>query len=467
MMHSTQFCDSCGAAISDQTVTCPACGEIQTRVHALPALSTNKRKQPLPGTLLMTRYRIIEQVGEGGFGVVYKAQDRKRGRVVAIKQITLAALSPREIIDATDSYNRETTILPRLEHRNLPHLYDHFTDPEHWYIVMEYIEGQTLEEALAEAKDGRLPLKQVLKIARDLCDVLAYLHSQQPAIIFRDVKPGNIMLTRYGHVYLIDFGIARRYRAEQKRDTGALGSPGYAAPEQYGSSQSNTRTDIYGLGATLQTLLTGKEPTEGADIDTEAELPGTLKTLIRQMLEHNPDLRPHSMARVKEELETVKQEFTKQNKQRVSPFAWLAVLWALLYIPARNILFPGSISTLWFFILLIGVVGSILYSFYKEIQISPQPLRNKEMLQVINKSMQPIWKSLIYPFFWISLVGETNQQISFPNNLAFFLIWLGIYIFIATSLQKVPEWLRILQKKLSWKQQKQVTPPPPQMSQKP
>ncbi|TMD48166.1 MAG: serine/threonine protein kinase [Chloroflexi bacterium] len=259
------------------------------------------------GSLLAGRYRILAKVGEGGFGVVYKARDiQLRHRLVAIKQIDLGALSPRQVIEATDSYNREVSMLSRLNHRNLPHIYDHFTDPTHWYVVMQYIEGETLEDYLKRAKGGHLPLKQVRAIGVQLSKVLYYLHAQTPSIIFRDVKPANIMRTRRGRLYLIDFGIARHFNPDKKRDTGPLGSPGYAAPEQYGRAQSTAQTDIYGLGVTLQTLLTGKEP-----LDDEPATPPTgkphpasrqLQQLLDQMQVTEAFWRPHNMWDVKKRL---------------------------------------------------------------------------------------------------------------------------------------------------------------------
>ncbi len=173
------------------------------------------------GTLLAGRYRILARIGEGGFGTVYKARDRhQHGKLVAIKEINMATLSPQEKIEVTDSFNREITLLSRLEHKHLPRIHTQYTDPEHWYIVMDYIEGQTLEELLARFPKGRLPLNQVAKIGIALCDVLSHLHNQSPSIIYRDVKPSNIMLTPWGRLYLIDFGIARRYRPGQPRDPG-------------------------------------------------------------------------------------------------------------------------------------------------------------------------------------------------------------------------------------------------------
>lgn len=260
-----------------------------------------------PGKLLAGRYRLLARIGEGGFGTVYQARDqRKHGALVAIKAISMEALSAQEKIEATDSFNREIMVLSQLRHTSLPRLFDQFTDADHWYLVMEYIEGQTLEDLLASShsKKRGLPIRQVVWIGCLLCDVLSYLHEQDPPIIFRDVKPGNIMLAFWGRIYLIDFGIARRYRPGQRRDTGTLGSPGYAAPEQYGSGQTTALTDIYGLGATLQTLLTGKEPLEIRlhGLPPDLHLPAPLQELIRSMLDPDPGRRPQQLDEVKEVL---------------------------------------------------------------------------------------------------------------------------------------------------------------------
>jgi serine/threonine protein kinase len=252
----------------------------------------------------------VREIGKGGFGVVYLARDMKRRRrLVAVKQINIGKLSARESIDATDSYNREVTLLSKLRHRRLPRLYDHFTDPEHWYLVLSYIEGQTLDVYLQQ--QGRpLPLQKVIDIGMQVCDVLNYLHNQQPPIIFRDVKPANIMQTPRGHIYLIDFGIARQFSPARIKDTGPLGSPGYAAPEQYGRTQTTIQTDIYGLGATLQTLATGKEPLE---LQGDEPFPGLnsrlrqrFQHLVDQMLERESHKRPRSVLEVKARLEALK-----------------------------------------------------------------------------------------------------------------------------------------------------------------
>lgn len=283
-------------------------GAVAFKLAEPEAASIDSMASPLsPSFLLAERYQIIERIGEGGFGIVYKARDTKNHqRLVAVKQINLDQLSPREIIQATDSYNREVTFHPSLVHRNIPCVYDHFTDPRHWYLVMEYIQGETLEEYLKRVPGGKLPLKMVLTIGIQLCDVLHYLHKTH-GIIFRDVKPANIMRTRHGRLYLIDFGIARRHVPGKVRDTTPLGSPGYAAPEQYGTAQSSERTDIYGLGATLLTLLNGIDLSEDVQGQTTPashypHFPGKLQILLDQMLARDVDQRPAHIGIVKRRL---------------------------------------------------------------------------------------------------------------------------------------------------------------------
>jgi hypothetical protein len=315
------FCNECGAANAIYAVRCFACDQL------LPVGAASESPQqsasliqsgPItaalsgPDFLRSKGYTIIREVGQGGFGVVYQARDRwQTNRTVAIKQINIGQLSAREIIDATDSYNREVLLLSALKHEHLPRIHDHFTDAGHWYLVMDFIEGQTIEEYLNTMPDKKLPLKEAIDIGIQLCSVLHYLHTQNPPIIFRDVKPPNIMRTPQGRIYLIDFGIARRFTPGQAKDTGPLGSPGYAAPEQYGLAQTTARTDIYGLGATLQTLLMGKDPLDLQDegtagqvqLQVQQQLPAKLQTLLDQMMAKEIGQRPKSVEVVKERLE--------------------------------------------------------------------------------------------------------------------------------------------------------------------
>lgn len=366
-MSATSFCDACGAALADSIEICPNCGKVQQTPAAQPSI----QPKALPvGFLLKKRYRIIKQIGAGGFGLVYQAEDThlfatrlRATSLVAIKQITLATLSAQQMIEVTASYNREIMLLPSLQHSNIPSLYDHFTDPEHWYIVLEYVAGQTLEEILASAPEGHLSVERTLRIGMELCTVLDYLHTQTPPIIFRDVKPANVMFTRHGKVYLIDFGIARRYRDGQRRDTVPLGSPGYAAPEQYGKAQTTRQTDIYGLGATLQTLLTGKEPWEIRspgmlpDLSIPIELRIELQKLLAKMLEPDLDHRPVRIITVRESLKNIHDTYYPS----FAPTAWLMGSWTLFWLILSLILAQPSFNITQWFTLYIGIRASFYF----------------------------------------------------------------------------------------------------------
>src|SRR5215472_5519607 len=213
-------------------------------------------------TLLHKRYMIMRTIGHGGMAAVYQAKDSKHDTICAIKEMSLSSVPPYEHAQAIQNFLAEATILSRLNHPNLPAFTDFFTEDSRHFLVMEYIEGGTLEDLL-EHNDASFSERRVLGWARQLCDVLEYLHSQQPPVIFRDMKPGNIMLRRDGRIKLIDFGIARIFRHSGSRDTQMLGTPGFAPPEQYGISQTDERSDIYSLAMTLFQLMTNAVGEDG------------------------------------------------------------------------------------------------------------------------------------------------------------------------------------------------------------
>src|SRR6266568_2697690 len=313
MITPTLFCDRCGTANRAQAVFCAACGQ---RLHTplVGSMSNSLTGLLVQHHMLKQRYRIINQIGRGGFGAVYKAMDIQFGnRLVAIKEMSQSSLDLQELTKAVDAFKREALLLAVLTHPNLPRIYEQFPDAGRWYLVMDFIEGQTLEARLDNASGATsqpqgLPLQKVLVIGIQLCTVLDYLHTRQPPIIFRDLKPANVMLTSHEHVYLIDFGIARHFKPGQARDTIAFGSPGYAAPEQYGRMQTTPRSDIYSLGATLHHMLTGQDPShtpfQFAPLRSQLG-PDRLKTLLTQMLEMEASKRPDSMATVKQELQDI------------------------------------------------------------------------------------------------------------------------------------------------------------------
>ena len=301
------YCTNCGTANVQQAKFCFGCGHALqsgalTASSSLTGLLTHNQE-------LNRRYRIIKQVGKGGFGAVYMAADLPFGnRVVAIKEMSQSGLSQQDLIEATNAFTREALMLASLSHPNLPRIYEQFTESGRWYLVMEFIEGETLEEYASKAPHGYLPLNETLDIGIQLCTVLDYLHTRFPPIIFRDLKPANVMRTPNGHLYLIDFGIARHFKPGQTADTIALGSPGYAAREQYSKAQAQTtpRSDIYSLGATLHQLITGDDPSlmpfQFAPLRRQP-VPVGLETLIMQMVELDARDRPSSMSYVKQELQ--------------------------------------------------------------------------------------------------------------------------------------------------------------------
>jgi eukaryotic-like serine/threonine-protein kinase len=209
------------------------------------------------GTLLHKRYRIVEILGQGGMGSVYRAVDENLGVEVAVK----------DNLFTTEEYARqfrlEAVILASLRHPNLPRVTDHFVIGEQGqYLVMDYIEGEDLRQRME--RQGVLSEEDAILIGAAMCDALQYLHTRKPPIVHRDVKPGNVKITPEGHVYLVDFGLAKMVRGNQATTTGARAmTPGYSPPEQYGTARTDPRSDIYSLGATLYAALTGVIPEDG------------------------------------------------------------------------------------------------------------------------------------------------------------------------------------------------------------
>ena len=248
-------CTRCGAMNRPAARFCSGCGAILSQAAPVGAAS------PLAvSAVVQGRYRVLNLLGRGGMGAVYLVEDaRVFGKRWALKELLDALLPPADRAQAIQQFEIEAKMLVRLSHPNLPAIVDYFSEGGRQYLVMEYIDGETLEAVLAKAASF-LPEAQVTAWAMQLCDVLAYLHSQKPPVIFRDLKPDNIMLTQAGVIKLIDFGIARSFRQGQTKDTQIMGTPGFAAPEQYGSGQTDARSDIFSLGATLHRLLTCHDP---------------------------------------------------------------------------------------------------------------------------------------------------------------------------------------------------------------
>lgn len=214
------------------------------------------------GTVIDDKYKILSKVGQGGMSVVYLALNERANKTWAVKEVRKDGR--RDFSTVKQRLITETEILKSLRHKYLPSIVDVIEDEDVFILVMDYIEGKSLMEFLREGVSGEdrsMAVRDVLCWGTQLCEVLYYLHTRQEPIVYRDMKPSNIMLKPDGEISLIDFGTARIFKEGNVDDTTCLGTPGYAAPEQYGGhGQSCPQSDIYGLGATLHHLITGRNP---------------------------------------------------------------------------------------------------------------------------------------------------------------------------------------------------------------
>lgn len=212
-----------------------------------------------PGAILQSRYKITKLIGQGGMGAIYLADDtRFSNRVCVIKEMLDHFTDEEQRAIATSNFLREADMLSSMHHEGIPEVYDRFSEGNRHYLVMEYIQGIDLEQKLEQASEP-FDEKSVLNWAIQICDILSYLHNQKPPIIYRDMKPANIILTKSGKIYMVDFGIARFFNPIKKGTM--VGTQGYAPPEQY-RGLMEPRSDIFALGATMHHLLTSRDPQE-------------------------------------------------------------------------------------------------------------------------------------------------------------------------------------------------------------
>lgn len=256
------------------------------------------------GTVLQGRYRIVDTLGRGGFGAVYRCEDlRLPGKRWALKE--LVCPDPAIATEARKNFEREAHMLSALRHRTLPVIVDYFSEGESTYLLMEEVEGQTLARLVEQ--EGPATEGEALRWALEIARVLDYLHQQRPPVIFRDLKPENVMITEDRHVKLIDFGLARHFDPGKRRDTEAMGSVGYAPPEVWEDvGQTDARSDVYSLGATLYFVLTGKPPSPVYGTHKLGPYrPGIspeLETLVLRCMEPDPAKRFGSAAELIREL---------------------------------------------------------------------------------------------------------------------------------------------------------------------
>lgn len=277
------------------------------------------------GALVDGKYKILNKVGQGGMSVVYLAMNEKANKQWAVKEVRKDGVLDFESVK--QGLVAETDILKKLSHPNLPSIIDVIDTDESFIIIMDYIQGNSLNKALEEF--GAQPQENVIEWAKQLCDVLGYLHSRQPPIIYRDMKPANIMLKPDGNVTLIDFGTAREFKEKNLADTTCLGTVGYAAPEQFGGmGQTDARTDIYCLGATLYHLVTGMNPCEPPyEIkpirEINPNLSSGLERIIQKCTQRDPNDRYQSAAEMMYALEhynEIDDIYRKKQKKKLWGF---------------------------------------------------------------------------------------------------------------------------------------------------
>lgn len=263
---ATRICPQCGASVLPGDLYCGECGTRMLNTASPspgPTAGRSVGTSPIgelpPGTTLQNRYEIVKRVGGGGMGNVYKAQDRNLDYALrAVKEMMEMFSDPAQRDKAVEDFRREAKLLASLKHPAIPIIYDHFIEGGRYYLVMEFIRGGDLATR-QRLLSGRVPEMTVTMWAIQVCDVLDYLHRRQPPIIYRDLKPANLMVdTESNQVMLIDFGIARTVAPQQLGVT-AIGTMGYAPPELF-SGKVDPRSDIYSLGATMFHLLTGADP---------------------------------------------------------------------------------------------------------------------------------------------------------------------------------------------------------------
>lgn len=278
------------------------------------------------GSLVDGKYKILSEIGHGGMSVVYMAINEKANKTWAVKEVRKDGRMDFNIV--RQGLMAEIDTLKRLKHPYLPSIVDVIEDDETFIIVMDYVEGRSLDKILEE--HGVQQESVVVEWAKQLCDVLGYLHSRTPAIIYRDMKPANVMLKPDGTVTLIDFGTAKNYEINYGETTG-IGTIGYAAPEQYigsGLGRTDARTDIYCLGMTLYHLLTGQDPCRNLISDTSIRavnpaLSRGLDSIIRKCTAHQPEDRYQSCEELMYDLENyeiLEPLYKKKQKRKFSIF---------------------------------------------------------------------------------------------------------------------------------------------------
>lgn len=287
------------------------------------------------GTVIDGKYEVLREIGRGGMSVVYLAMDTHLNKQWAVKEIRKKGSGKNDEI-VVNSLLAEANMMKRLDHPALPRIVDIIDNGVTIYVVMDYIEGESLDKILLEY--GAQPEEKVINWAMQIADALSYLHGQKPPIIYRDMKPANVMLKPEGNIKIIDFGIAREYKEQNLADTTVLGTKGYAPPEQY-SGQTDPRSDIFALGMTMHHLLTGVDPRNGEAYapvrQWNPELSEGIEIIIDRCVQPASENRYQSCADLIYDLEhpeLITKGFKRKQKQRLASFLVAAILSVVMLI---------------------------------------------------------------------------------------------------------------------------------------
>lgn len=252
-----KYCAECGTPIKPAHTNPNQKVDTASAVKSKKSFSNDAPSLLAPNTILQNRYQITKLIGQGGMGAIYLAADlRFSNRVAVIKEMLDHFNDPEQRQIATSNFEREAEMLASLTHPGIPQVYDRFNEGNRHYLVMEYIDGEDLEHRLLK-QDKPFEEPQILDWTMQICEILNYLHGLNPPVIYRDMKPANLIVNRSNQIYIVDFGIARHFNPVKKGTM--IGTQGYAPPEQY-RGQVEPRSDIYALGATIHHLLSARDP---------------------------------------------------------------------------------------------------------------------------------------------------------------------------------------------------------------
>jgi len=342
------------------------------------------------GQILKDRYRIKAVLGKGAYGTVYLSEDLTIQQVEwAIKEIDEISLSREEAAEAIERFKHEADTLRKLNHPGIPKVVEFFSQGRCHYLVMEYIEGKNFED-YCRGVDRYLAPEEILPWMIKLCDILEYLHTQSPPIIFRDIKPANIIITSGGRIKLVDFGISRFFDPQKTSDTQQLGTPGFCAPEQYGISQSDARSDIYSVGATMYHILSEQDVSKFNFSfpplrHYNTKVPGKLDRIVLKCLNRNAGLRYQSAKELGDALAGFKAS-TEAAGRRSSIINGIMTVFDVL-------MSRGAVFVIFLFLLIAFL--SILSDFLYDISLFDYGIR-----RLI--SIMEIWIILVLPPLYIA-----------------------------------------------------------------